>query len=272
MQRISVAKTICLVGLIAMAACDSGQPTGLVVGNPGGTSQTPTPPRADAKIVSATGDISGAVDSFRTLLGTLNPNVTGEQPGGRREINWDGIPAALTNNDDFPGDFFNTNSPRGLLMSTDGAGFRVSNNGFTDVNSAYLGEFNTFSPAKLFAPRGSTTIDISFVVAGTNTPALVNGFGSVFADVDRAQSSVIEFFGADGASLLKVAAPIRSDRSGLSFVGAKFDSLIVARVRITVGDIPLGPDALDNAKQAGPHSDLVAVDDFIYGEPRVSHH
>ncbi len=60
--------------------------------------------------------------------------VAGEQPdaqhpGGRREINWDGVPAAFTNNDLFPGNFFNVNSPRGVLFTTDGSGFRISNNG-----------------------------------------------------------------------------------------------------------------------------------------------
>jgi len=37
-----------------------------------------------AQIVSATGDITNAVDAYRTLLGALNPNVAGDQPGGRR--------------------------------------------------------------------------------------------------------------------------------------------------------------------------------------------
>jgi hypothetical protein len=41
--------------------------------------------------------------------------------------------------------------------------------------------------------------------------------------------------------LLTVAAPRRSDDKGLSFVGAVFESRIVARVRVISGDTPIGP-------------------------------
>jgi len=226
--------------------------------------------RAKAQVVSATGDITAAVNEYRALLGALNPNLAGEQPGGRREVNWDGVPAQFTNNDLFPGNFFNVNSPRGILFTTNGSGFRISAEGYTDVNPSYAGEFNTFSPFKLFVATGSTIIDVQFVVAGSNTPALVTGFGSVFEDVGRAQSTTIEYFGANGKRLMKVAAPRRSDEKGLSFVGVKFESGIVARVRITVGDTPLSASVTDNVKGKGPKRDLVATDDFIYGEPRAS--
>ncbi len=224
----------------------------------------------DAQIVSATGDITAAVTRYRNLLGALNPNVAGEQPGGRREINWDGVPAAFTNNDLFPGNFFNVNSPRGVVFTTNGTGFRISSNGYTDVNANYAGEFNTFSPPKLFVARGSTITDVEFFVAGSNTPALVTGFGSVFADVGRSHSTTIEYFDAYGRRLLEVKAPRRSDDAGLSFAGAVFEARIVARVRITSGDTPVWPDEEDNVKGRGPKHDIVAMDDFIYGEPRVS--
>ena len=224
----------------------------------------------DVQIVRAAGDITAAVNEFRVLLGTLNPNVAGEQPGGRREINWDGVPAPLTNTDNFPGNFFNVNSPRGVLFTTDGTGFRNTDNGFVDVNPRYAGEFNTFSPAKLFVAIGSTITDVQFVVAGSNTPALVTGFGSVFADVGRARSTTIEYFDANGDRLLTVAAPRRSDDKGLSFVGAVFDSRVVARVRITSGDTPIGAASFDNVKGPRRKSDIVAMDDFIYGEPRAA--
>jgi hypothetical protein len=223
----------------------------------------------DVKIVSATGDIRQAVDEYRALLGPLNPNVAGEQPGGRREINWDGVPAALTNNDLFPGNFFNVNSPRGVLFTTDGSAFRISDNGFVDVNPNYAGEFNFFSPLRLFVARGSSVTEVQFVVAGSNTPATVTGFGSVFADVGRAHSTIMEYFDAAGNRLLTVAAPRRSDETGLSFVGAVFDSPVVARVRITSGDTPIDPGVVDNVKGAGSKRDIVAMDDFIYGEPRA---
>ena len=222
-----------------------------------------------AQIVSATGDITNAVDAYRTLLGALNPNVAGEQPGGRREVNWDGVPAGFTNNDLFPGNFFNVNSPRGVLFATNGSGFRISDTGYVELNRAYEGEFNTFSPKKLFVARGSTIIDVRFVVAGSNTPALVTGFGSVFEDVGRANSTTIEYFDAAGRRLLKAAAPRRTDAKGLSFLGVKFESPIVARVRMTVGDTPLDASVTDNVKGKGRKRDLVATDDFIYGEPRA---
>ncbi len=191
------------------------------------------------QIVSATGDITAAVNQYRTLLGALNPNVAGEQAGGRREINWDGVPATFTDNDLFPGNFFNVNSPRGVLFTTPGSAFRISDNGYVDVNANYAGEFNVFSAPKLFAARGSTITDVQFVVAGSNTPALVTGFGSVFADVGLATSTTIEYFDAAGNLLATVTAPRRSDAAGLSFVGAMF---AVAACRTSADHLGQYPD------------------------------
>ena len=178
--------------------------------------------KGDATIVSATGDITAAVGRYRDLLGSLNLNVKGQQPGDRREINWDAVPPGFTNNDLFPGNFFNVNSPRGVLFTTDGSGFRISDIGYIDVNPNYADEFNTFSPFKLFAVRGSTTVDIQFVVAGFDTAATVTGFGSVFEDVGREHSTTIEYFDIDGNRILTVVVPRSSDDRGLSFAGAVF--------------------------------------------------
>jgi hypothetical protein len=264
-----------LVGAILISGCDTSGPLptapasrSTVTRSVSATGdESSLKDESDAQIVTATGDITSAVNQFRTLLGPLRLNVPGDSAGGRREINWDGVPATLTNNDLFPGTFFNVNSPRGVLFTTNGSAFRVDSTGLTSVNPAYAGEFNVFSPKKLFVARGGTIVDVQFVVAGSNNPALVTGFGSVFEDVGRSHSTTIEYFDGAGRRLLKVAAPRRSDETGLSFAGAVFDAPIVARVRITSGDTSIGADAFDNVG-AGKKHDIVAMDDFIYGEPR----
>jgi hypothetical protein len=271
-------RAVLLGAVMTLGACadpsvsttEPSQPDALPVAAPVQAYDRTLNTRDDVKIVRATGDITAALKEYRDLLGggpNPNPNTAGEKTDGRREINWDGVPAGFTNNDALPGNFFNATSPRGVLFTTNGTGFHVSNQGFIEVNTAYAGEFNFFSPFKLFVATGSTITDINFVVAGSTMPAVVTGFGSVFEDVGRAHSTTIEYFDAAGNSLLKVAAPRRSDDNGQSFAGAVFASAIVARVRITAGDTPLGADALDNVKGAGQKRDLVTMDDFIYGEP-----
>ena len=273
MSQVTRFRPVLFGAAIILAGCsDAGRVTEPVARDPSVTvaaSQKTLKVKNDVQIVSETGDITGAVNQYRDLLGTLNPNVAGEQPGGRREINWDGVPAMFTNNDLFPGNFFNVNSPRGVLFTTDGTAFRITDNGYVDVNPNYAGEFSVFSPPKLFVARGSTITDVRFVVAGSNTPATVTGFGSVFEDVGQAHSALIEYFDAAGNRLLTAVAPRSSDARGLSFVGAVFDSRIVARVRITAGDTPIDPGVEDNVKGAGHKRDLVVMDDFIYGEPRA---
>jgi hypothetical protein len=219
------------------------------------------------QVVRATGTVKPGVDQFRTLLGALNPNTAGQKVGGRREVNWDGVPATVTNVDSFPGDFFNARSPRGVLTTTTGSGFRVSDNGFVDVNPSYAGTFNAFSPSKTFGAVGSAVTEVKFVVAGSSTPATVTGFGVVFAGANRSRSATMEFYNAAGQLLLTVAAPRAIDATGQSFAGAVFDAAIVARVRIISGQAPLAstrPDAGAN----GSGFDLVVMDDFVYGEPQ----
>jgi hypothetical protein len=261
---------------LTLAGCDSSySPTdaggrGSEIGSRTTQPRKTIKERDDVQIVSVAGDITSAVQQYRDLFGigtSPNPNVAGEFDKGRREINWDGVPAGVTNNDLFPGNFFNVNSPRGVVFTTDGFGFRISNQGYRDLNPAYGEEFQAFSPAKMFIARGSTVINVQFFVAGSQTPAVVDGFGSVFEDVGRAHSTTIEYFDAEGNRLLEIAAPRSSDAKGLSFLGAKFASPIVASVRITAGDTPLSETSFDNVKGAGKKFDLVATDDFIYGEP-----
>src|SRR5439155_14616370 len=104
--------------------------------------------------------IQTTVDAYRNDLGTLNPNVAGSFGSGRREINWDGVPDAFSAPNLFPANFFNANSPRGVVLFTLGTGFQVSadsNNPtntpvrFGNIHPVYLQLFSTFSPERLFS-------------------------------------------------------------------------------------------------------------------------
>jgi hypothetical protein len=233
----------------------------------GGKAKKPGKPT----VVTASCDITTAVADYRALLGTLNSNVVGEQPGGRREINWDGVPAGSTNTNTFPGDFFNqpvTGRARGVVFSTKGSGFRVSDNDFADINPDYADEFNAFSPIRTFSAVESNRTDVHFFVAGTSTSALSSGFGVVFSDVDKKGSASIKLIGANGHDLGKFDAP--ACPGGFSFVGVAFDTQVIARVEIKSGKGPLGSSLDDiSDKDHGKARDLVVMDDFIYGEPRA---
>ena len=221
--------------------------------------------RSSFKVVRGTGDITAAVAEFRGLLGDpLNAVKAGDQGLGRREINWDGVPAAFTNVNTFPANFFNA---RGANFGGPGTGFRNSDNDFSDLNPAYGAQFEAFSKPKTFAPVGSPEMEVLFTVAGSLTPAAVTGFGIVFSDVDREGSTSIKLFDAEGRSLGQYHPPVRSDAAGLSFVGVVFDEAIVAKVVINAGQAAINA-GLEDVTDGG-NRDLVVTDDFLYGEPHA---
>jgi hypothetical protein len=250
---------------------------------------------AAAQVVfSSTGqiaaDIQPTVDAFRASLGALNAGPsTGAGPSGRREVNWDGVPDAFSSGgaSPFPGDFFNlaTGNPagrvRGIEFSTTGT-FEVSADSDSDGDGTpgpitpLFGnrraeneqQFAAFSAERLFGLNGTNTLDVAFAVPGSpGASALVRGFGVVFTDVEVADVTKLEFFDANDVLLTTQSAPAfpldgQNDTfKSFSFVGATFDDPVVARVRITSGSLDLSWNTIE------PGDDLVAMDDFIYGEP-----
>jgi hypothetical protein len=216
--------------------------------------------------------IQPAVDAFRAALGPQNPNIPGSAGSGRREINWDGVPDAFSSPNPLPANFFNVNSPRGVVFSTPGTGFLVSrtaaqgNPEFDDVQAGYSATFGVFSPQRLFSPSGNTVTDVSFFVPGSTTAATSKGFGAVFTDVDTVGGAKLSLFDGDGTPIYSGDVPAPAGSGGLSFLGAYLaDSPGIARVRITSGSAPIGPGITD-----GGATDLVVLDDFIYGEPGAS--
>ena len=223
-------------------------------------------------------DIQGAVDDFRSFLGANN-GVGGTFPGGRREINWDGVPDAVAAPNNLPANFFNKNSPRGVVFFTPGFGFQVSGKEgvapieFDNLRPNASRKFATFSPPRLFTALGSPITEILFFVPGTARAATSQGFGSVFTDVDRAYSTKIEYFDVNGALLFSGFVPPARGNETLSFLGVAFDAgEEVFLVRITSGDVELGerergvePGEREREREG---RDLVVMDDFIYGEPQ----
>lgn len=240
---------------LALAGCDSDDTAG-----PGLGDEVDQP----LQVIEANGDLTATLAQFRAALGEpANGGGAGPQPGGRREIRWDGVPAEQTNIDAFPADFFRNN---GLITTTDGIGTRVSDNDFADVNPSYADEFESFSKVKTFMASGSARMILEFRVPGTDEAGVVSGIGIVFSDIDRDGAAHMTLFTADGRNLGNYVAPVRSDTAGHSFIGVVFDRPLIGRVEVTSGETALAAGTND-VTDGGAH-DLVVTDDFLYGEPQ----
>jgi hypothetical protein len=179
------------------------------------------------------------------------------------------VPDAFSAPHDLPANFFNANSPRGAVFFTPGTGFQVSADTdnptntpvrFGNIHPLFPQLFSTFSPQRLFTALESNITETLFFVPGSPTGATVGGFGAVFTDVNRADSTKIEYFDAHGGLLFSRSVLQGSAaRGSLSFLGVAFDAgERVYMVRITSG----------NRTPRVPARDVVVMDDFIYSEPQ----
>lgn len=228
--------------------------------------------------------IQAAVDQFRADLGQNN-GIGNSFVSGRREINWDGVPNGASSPNALKADFFNFNSPRGAMFSSttgpfvDGINaqpFQVSANAasgvpvrFGNINPTYTNEFKAFSEERLFTTTpGSNVIEVTFFIPGTNIPATVSGFGAVFCDVDT-PATFMQFYDQNGRILLDPNGPVPAADKGLSFQGVSFnDGTRISRVVMVLGNAPLSAANTDGVNGV----DVVATDDFVYGEPRALDH
>ena len=156
---------------------------------------------------SAPADIQTAFQEFRDFLGGNNNGVGGSFSDGRREINWDGVPDAFAAPNNLPANFFNKNSPRGVVFFTPGSGFQVSGNAgvapieFDNLRPDASRKFTTFSRQRLFTALGSPITEVMFFVPGKAQAATSKGFGAVFTHVTRDESAKIEYFDVNGRLL-----------------------------------------------------------------------
>ncbi|HEY4690859.1 MAG TPA: hypothetical protein VIK33_16225, partial [Anaerolineae bacterium] len=240
---------------------------------PGGVASASPVTASPTVITGAGSEVQAKVEAYRQLLGAVdNGGEPGSKTSGYRELNWD----SLTDEESAP-NFYTPglfNAPtvpraRGAVFTTPGEGIMVSADGdnpsgtlprFGNINPAYADIFKTFSAERLFSPIGSNIVDMTFFVPGTNTPAVVRGFGAIYTDVDTAHTA-FEYFDINGNSLGAFETPIADN--DLSFLGVAFLTPVVARVQIRYGTDALGPDD-------GNGVDVAVMDNFIYGEPQAA--
>ncbi|MEL6242379.1 MAG: VPLPA-CTERM sorting domain-containing protein [Pseudomonadota bacterium] len=210
--------------------------------------------------------LASTVEIFRNGIGPLNGNnPVNEDPNGRRQIDWDAAPDAVSDPNAFPGDFFNFSaSPRarGIEFIPTGSttGFQLSSTAASGepVAFGFPDDFNPFSEERMFTPIDGNTFDVQFFdPVDQVTPAASRGLGIVFNDVEVEGSTTFEIFDAEGNLIDSQNVPITGN-GGLSFVGFVFDDPIIASASITAGNVS-GPD-FDG-------EDRVVMDDFIFGEP-----
>lgn len=213
----------------------------------------------------ASGDIAPKLAEFRTSLGQLN--TTPGATGGRREINWDGVPDTLLNKR-LPSNFFNpvgsgasASLQRGLLYGE--GDFEVSATNFLHINSEAATEFQAFSGAKVFANVSEFAWPVGFQVAGQNKAAFVSAFGMVFSDVDVEGSATLEFFDGE-KSLGEFGVPAHGNSTKFSFLGVQFPNHKITKVRVHhQGRLVEGKKDISQ----GGTDDLIVIDDLIYSEP-----
>jgi hypothetical protein len=177
---------------------------------------------------STVASIQSVIDEFRAALGGPdNGDATGPISTGRREIDWSGSRSTATSPVAFDG-----------FLNDRGVRFTASETGAVNV----------------------TRVDF-FVPGGGELAATTTGFGAIFADADRADSTVISFFGVQGELLFTKTLPRSTDADGLTFLGVVFADARIATVRITHANRVLDPDG-------DAIHDVVMVDDFVFGEPQ----
>lgn len=210
--------------------------------------------------------ITATRDAFRAAVGggtVAGPN--GSFGGLRREINWDGVPDTVADPNPLPGDFFNVNSPRGVVFSTPGTGFLVSASAglATPTLFGFPNDFQVFSAQRLFTAVNSNITDVAFFEPGTMFAATTSAFAAIFVDVEVADLTTIEFFDQNGALIFSRDVLVAGNQ-GLSFVGGVADGgERISRVRLTSGLNTI----VSNGVLGNPNDDVVVMDDFLYAEP-----
>ena len=225
------------------------------------------------KVVRGAGDIRPAVQRFRALLGPDNGGGPGGRAGGRREINWDGVPDELASPNRYPSDFFNARDGAARARR------RAHHPGRRPCASAPT---PTTPPARR---RGSATS--TRPTPASSRPSARSGCSRRSAATSSNLTFRVPGTGAAGASCAASAPSTRAStgartrRSSTSTapgarsarfavpVGAR--RALVPRAWSSPPRSSRGCASSTAAARSGPDDggavDAAVMDDFIYGEP-----
>jgi hypothetical protein len=220
---------------------------------------------------------------FQSMLGGIDNGNNPSALTGFRRVNWDAPIVPF----DTPGNFFVSTVDRGMTVASDSGEFRVSDPTpnpsndlkFSSINAEASADFTTFSAPRLFSPLDNNVFDVTFSIPGTagvNDGATVSGFGAFFTDVDFDSTTKIALF--DKNDCLLAERYVEPFPNGLSFLGIKLSTKIVAKVVVTLGNAVLnsGPESDRRSLRTlfggrkDEEKDIVVLDDFLFDEPTPS--
>ena len=216
--------------------------------------------------------VATAIAAFKAAIGGAdNGAFPGSLPTGYRQVTWDDVPDQYAEPNNLPPDFYNTVSPRGLMLNPIGyvGAFQVSatvpNPTSTPVLFGHADLFTTFSAPRIFSggSESGPGAAVRFNVPGATTAAMVSGFGVVFTDVQIASTARLILYDADYQPLGTFNAPVTPDHRNVSFIGVVFPTARIHHVYLFQGTYRGSSSMPEDASH-----DLVALDDVVYGEPQ----
>jgi hypothetical protein len=232
---------------------------------------------------AGTANATAQFGAYKAAIGGVDNGGSGPQTSGFRTINWDGVGLGATDGV-FTNEVITANHTVGIPLNRfqqRGMFFNdiyaVTDTSFTTENPGLQPptQFPPFSGNKIFAMFNDNTIDFRFVQpsgpATTPQAAQTRGFGAIFLDVEKDNTTSIQYFHND--TLLGTFFVPSTTSTQPSFLGVLFDNPVVTGVTITLGEGTLF--SFDGATVTPGQPDLsisgttdqVATDDFVYPEP-----
>lgn len=183
-------------------------------------------------------------------------------PGTRRNINWDGTPINGNRTIAIPADTFLASKQVILDPDFPQDELLISNVEFGDLNGSYAANFPFKSPAINFKYKEDDGQPNVFRLADLHTPGLIQGFGAVFTDVEKADTSGLVFKDQFDREIAHFYVPAGANAQQ-QFLGVVFSRPVIAEADVLMGEQGENFGDVDDLTDGGP-ADVVVTDDFVF--------